>query len=74
MRNPTIEELVQHPPHYTAGRLYEPIDVILDWKLDYLLGNVLKYISRAGRKSADPREDLKKALFYLSRKLAELEK
>lgn len=56
---------VDHPSHYAAGRKYEPIDVIQDWNLDFCLGNVVKYISRAGRK-IDELEDLKKAQFYLN--------
>lgn len=56
---------VNHPNHYAAGRKYEPIDVIEDWELGFSLGNVVKYISRAGRKN-DALEDLKKAQFYLN--------
>jgi hypothetical protein len=57
---------VNHPPHYIEGRTIEPIDVIEDWSLSYHLGNALKYISRAGRKS-DAVEDIKKAIWYLNR-------
>ena len=53
------EDNVNHPSHYAEGRKYEPIDVIEDWELDFCLGNAVKYISRAGRKS-DELEDLKK--------------
>lgn len=57
---------VEHPSHYAEGRKYEPIDVISDWKLDFCLGNTVKYISRAGRKDPSKTiEDLKKAKFYL---------
>ncbi len=42
---------VQHPVHYGgADNLYEAIKVIEAWELDFCLGNVLKYISRAGKK------------------------
>ena len=58
------ESMVEHPNHYAAGRKYEPIDVIEDWDLGFSLGNVVKYISRAGRKN-DALEDLNKAKFYL---------
>lgn len=51
--------------YYRAGRKYEPIDVINDWDLGFNLGNAVKYISRAGRKSADPTEDLLKAIDYI---------
>ena len=53
------------PSHYCEGRLFEPIEVINDWQLDFDLGNVVKYISRAGRKD-DKIKDLEKALFYLN--------
>lgn len=64
-------ESVDHPPHYVDGRTHEPVDVILDWKLSYALGNVVKYIARAGRKG-DALEDLRKAKFYLEREITRL--
>lgn len=36
------------------------------------LGNVIKYVWRAGLKSADPTEDLRKAQWYLERELARI--
>lgn len=57
-------ELIKHPPHYTAGRKYEPKDVIRDWELNFNLGSAVKYISRAGRKG-DKIEDLEKARQFL---------
>ena len=56
---------VSCPSHYCEGRLFEPIEVINDWQLDFDLGNVIKYISRAGRKD-NKIKDLEKALFYLN--------
>ena len=63
-------DMINHPPHYRRGGL-ECLDVIekLDW--GYHLGNMLKYVWRAGRK--DPMtelEDLKKGRFYLNRHIA----
>ncbi len=55
---------VSSPEHYVAGRIYEPRKVIEDWGLNFNLGNVVKYVSRAGRKK-DILEDLKKARQYL---------
>ena len=66
-------DMVNNPKHYTEGRKYEPIDVISDWELDFCLGNVVKYISRAGRKE-NYLEDLKKAQFYLNYKINEIER
>ncbi|MFE6222945.1 DUF3310 domain-containing protein [Streptomyces sp. NPDC057854] len=55
------------PSHYAASGI-EPWDVIDAFGLDYYLGNVLKYICRAGKKEIAPRlEDLKKARNCLSR-------
>lgn len=62
---------VTHPSHYCEGRQFEPIDVINDWLLDYNLGNVVKYISRAGRKE-NALEDLEKASFYLNYEINKL--
>lgn len=55
---------VKHPAHYTAGRRYEPKDVIRDWDLNFNLGSAVKYISRAGRKD-DIIEDLQKAMQFI---------
>ena len=57
-------DLVNSPSHYTEGRKYEPKDVIRDWGLNFNLGCVVKYISRAGRKD-DILLDLYKARKYL---------
>tara|TARA_R110000765_G_scaffold341802_1_gene431912 strand:- start:131 stop:409 length:279 start_codon:yes stop_codon:yes gene_type:complete len=59
---------VSNPQHYTEGRGHQPLDVIEDWGLDFHLGNVLKYISRAGRKDSMV-QDLNKAMYYLSRRV-----
>lgn len=55
---------VEHPNHYNQG-LYEVIDVINDWKLNFNLGNAIKYIARADYKN-NAIEDLEKAVFYLN--------
>lgn len=68
-----MSDQVNSPSHYIEGRKYEPIKVIMDWRLGYCLGNVVKYISRAGRKN-DKLEDLKKAQYYLNRYIEQLEK
>jgi Protein of unknwon function (DUF3310) len=65
-------DLVNHPPHYKAGGV-ETIDFILAKNLGFCLGNVVKYISRAGIKSHNPLEDLKKAQWYLNKEVARLE-
>lgn len=55
---------VEHPSHYNKGK-YEVIDVINDWKLNFNLGNVIKYVARAEYKN-NAVEDLEKAMFYLN--------
>ena len=63
---------VNHPKHYNFGN-YEVIDVIEDWKLDFHLGNAVKYIARAGHKG-DIIEDLKKADWYIRREIDQIER
>ena len=60
---------VNNPKHY-GGRdnPYEAIKVIEAWELDFSLGNVVKYIARAGKKDEYRYlEDLQKAAWYLDR-------
>ena len=69
----TTSDPVNHPSHYTWSSI-EPIDAIEAWQLPYHLGNVVKYVSRAGHKDKSKTlEDLKKANWYLSRYIANLE-
>jgi len=70
----TANDPVNHPSHYTAGKI-EVIDFLEDQAFPYHLGNAVKYISRAGKK--DPKktaEDLKKAVWYLNRYIGLLKK
>lgn len=61
--------------HYAKGRKYEPKDVIRDWRLNFALGNVVKYVARAGRKENVPAvEDLKKAKDYLEDEINYMER
>ena len=67
-------EMVNHPNHYGGeDNTYEAIKVIEAWKLNFNLGNTVKYISRAGKKD-NTVQDLKKALWYLSREIENLQK
>jgi len=64
-----MSEAVDHPAHYGGGdNPYEAIKVIEAWGLGFCLGNVVKYVSRAGKKG-DSVEDLKKAAWYLQREI-----
>lgn len=71
-----VDQNVQHPIYYGgADDPYEAIKVIEAWNLGFHLGNTVKYISRAGKKDGNSAtQDLKKALFYLNRKIELLEK
>lgn len=70
----TKNDPVNHPSHYCDGGI-ETLDFIVAKKLDFFLGQVCKYISRAGKKDPTKElEDLKKARFYLDRKISLLEK
>ena len=64
--------MVNHPSHYNKGKI-EVIDFIEDQGLSFHLGNVIKYITRAGSKG-DKLEDLKKARCYLDRYINEVMK
>ena len=62
---------VNHPDHYTDGGI-ETI-TILQAKLSeeefrgYCRGNAIKYLSRAGKKTPDPKQDYEKAQWYLNK-------
>lgn len=67
------DTVVENPPHYGGiDNPYETIKVIEAWKLNYNLGNAVKYISRAGKKDPDKyKEDIQKAIWYLKREIGE---
>ena len=70
MTNQQIEKAVSHPMHYNRGSI-EVWDFIADWRLDYLRGNAVKYIIRAGHKPGNGVEqDIRKALEYLKKALS----
>lgn len=59
---------VDHPLHYGGeSNPYEAIKIIEAHGLCFHLGNAIKYILRAGRKTPDSREDIEKAIWYLQR-------
>jgi hypothetical protein len=60
-------EKVNHPSHYNKGKI-EVIDFIEDQKLNFNLGNVIKYTCRHDLKG-NPYDDLKKGLWFLLREL-----
>lgn len=69
MSKDQVNDVINHPSHYTDGK-FETIEAIESWRLGYHLGNAVKYISRAGKKSKDTElEDLRKACWYIKRYL-----
>lgn len=61
------------PNHYGGkDSVYEVFNVLEAWELDkdFYLGNVIKYLARAGKKNkSKEKEDLQKALIYLQRRI-----
>lgn len=56
--------LVNHPKHY-QGNGIEVIDIIEAFDLNFIEGNIIKYLLRY--KSKNGLEDLKKSQWYLQR-------
>lgn len=68
-------ESARHPEYYGGEENpYEAIKVIEAWGLNFNLGNVLKYINRAGKKSENPIKDLEKAVDYLGFEVKRMKK
>ena len=62
-----------NPAHYKKSP--SGIEVIeITRHLSFNLGNVVKYVLRAGHKTPDPIEDLRKAAWYLNDEIKRLEK
>ena len=69
-----MTDQVNHPNHYGGeDNPFEAIKIIEHYDLGFHLGNVLKYILRAGKKD-ETIQELKKAQWYLERKIQTLEK
>ena len=62
----TPVSMVDHPAHYVSKNGVEVIDIIEEFGLGFHLGNVIKYVLRAGHK-LNELEDLEKAKWYLER-------
>ena len=63
-----LEPISKHnPDHYQMGSI-QVWDFIIDQDLDFILGNVVKYVCRAGTKPGESRlDDLKKAQAYINK-------
>lgn len=59
-----MSDTVDHPGHYTQGKI-ECWDYIIDKDMNYLEGNIIKYVTRY--KDKNGKEDLLKAREYLDK-------
>lgn len=64
------KDKINHPAHYTQG--WETSEYIVSWGMDFLEGNVIKYVTRYKFKHGV--EDLRKAEWYLKRLIQERSK
>lgn len=72
-------DIINHPAHYNMGTI-EVYDFIEAQGLNFAKGNVVKYVSRAGKKPAPGKtieeaalEDLKKAKWYIEKEIKRYE-
>lgn len=75
-----MEDKVNHPSHYTSDPSGVECIQITEHR-DFLIGNAIKYLWRAGVKRDSDKtdkekeiEDLEKAVFYINRKISNLKK
>lgn len=60
---------IVHPTHYNQGKI-EVWDFIVDQNLNFLLGSVIKYVCRAGKKNTSLTiQDLRKAREFLDKEI-----
>lgn len=68
-----VHDAVNNPAHYTSHP--SGVDaIVISEAFSFCLGNVIKYVWRAGLKSRERLEDLRKARWYLDREISRLEK
>ena len=63
------KDAIDHPKHYTTVKI-EVADAIAGLNLNFLEGNIVKYVCRYKYKHGSPEkqlEDLKKAKWYLEK-------
>lgn len=72
MKRIESEDVVDNPRHYRSHP--SGIECIeISEHMSFCLGNALKYIWRAGKKTESPIQDLQKAAWYLEREILRLE-
>lgn len=66
----TLHSEISIKPEYYKGTDFDVIDVCNKFDMNFNLGNVMKYIVRAGKKDPEKHiEDLNKAMEYLQREI-----
>lgn len=75
-KDKNLSSAVDHPVHYGGeNNPYEAIKIVEASGLDFHVGNAVKYALRAGKKEGNSEtQDLKKAVWYLNRKIENLSK
>lgn len=68
-----MSDTVNHPAHYNSHPSGVECVAIAE-HFGFNVGNAIKYLWRAGLKSADPVEDLRKAAWYVNREIERLSK
>lgn len=68
-----IDDAVNHPRHYTEHPSGIEAITICEHE-NFCRGNALKYLLRAGKKTADPIQDLQKAVWYIQREIERIQK
>lgn len=58
-----MQNIADNPPHYTKSKI-QPLEVIMDWELDFPLGNIVKLVRRLYEKDT-PLQNLYKMRKYL---------
>ena len=66
--SPFDDDVINKPNHYNQGNI-EVSDFIIDQNMNFLEGNIIKYVSRYKTKNGI--EDLKKARWYLNKLIKE---
>ena len=67
-----MQKLADNPPHYTKSKI-QPLEVIMDWDLNFPLGNIVKLVKRLYEKDT-PLENLYKMRKYLNEMVEKEEK
>ena len=66
---------IEHPDYYFTDNGFQVIDFIEALDLNFSRGNIIKYVSRAGKKDGeDELTALEKAQWYLDREIERIKK